>query len=1107
MLRRCLAVFTALALAALLLPFSGGQDAPPDRYAGRVAKASEEWKKTVKRMRLPKGCAVELWAAEPHVANPVAFVFDEKGRCFVAETFRLHAGVTDNRNHMYWLDDDLAARTVADRVAMFRKHHGKKFAQTYEKDEDRVRLVEDVNGDGKADRATVFAGGFKAAADGIGSGVLARHGKVWFTNIPSLWLLQDSNGDGHADIKKALSTGYGVHVAFLGHDLHGLKMGPDGLLYFSVGDRGLHVETAGKTLDVPDTGSVLRCHPDGSGLEIVATGLRNPQELAFDEFGNLFTGDNNADGGDSARWVHLVEGGDSGWRIGYQYLPRLGPWNAEKLWHTAPANTGRYLLPPLAHIGNGPSGLTYHPGVSLLPRKYQRHFFLSDFRGGGGGSGVHAVALKPKGASFEVTTREPFVWSVLATDCDFGPDGGFYISDWVEGWGLPNKGRIWKILDPSRKGDPAVAQVKQLLAEGFAKRGAAELAKLLNHADMRVRQEAQFALADRGDADTLTGVAKTGSGLARLHAIWGLGQLGRKRPDVLRPVRDLAQDRDAEVRAQALKVLGAAHDADAVNVVIAGLKAAEPRVRFFAAQAAGQIGAAQAIPAVARMLRDNADQDAYLRHAGVMALAGISAKHADALKQAAEDASPSVRLAVLLALRRQRSPEVARYLKDADATLVLEAARAIYDVPIPEALPKLAALAAPGALPTLPPSVQAPVLQRALAALNRAGTPESAQELAAFAARAGAPAAAREQALQLLLAWEKPAGRDPVVGLWRPLPPRKGETVARALRPVLGGIMAGPDKVRAAGAKLAARHGIKEVGPVLRDLVLDKARPTALRIEALAALSLLKDARLDEAARTAVKDADARLRHQARRVLLRKAKPDDAVRELTKVLAEGAIAERQGALGLLATLKVPAADALLAAQLDRLLANQTPPELRLDVLEAAQKRGTPALRDKLKRYERALSKSDPLAVYRVAQTGGDAEAGRRLFFEKTEVSCLRCHKINGNGGEVGPDLTGIGKKYQRDYLLESIVEPNRQIAKGYETLVLTLTNGQLKTGVLRSEDAKVVRLMTPEGQSLVVPKAQIDDRQRGPSAMPGDLVQKLSRTELRDLIEFLATLR
>src|SRR5262249_3266669 len=157
------------------------------------------------------------------------------------------------------------------------------------------------------------------------------------------------------------------------------------------------------------------------------------QELAFDKYGNLFTGDNNSDSGDRARWVYLVEGGDSGWRIGYQFIESpvsRGPWNAEKLWHPQWSGQAAYIVPPLANLADGPSGMTYEPGPSRPPARYRDHFFLCDFRGSSSQSGVRSLAVKPKGAAFEVIDEEKFLWGLEATDVDFGPDGGLYVADW-----------------------------------------------------------------------------------------------------------------------------------------------------------------------------------------------------------------------------------------------------------------------------------------------------------------------------------------------------------------------------------------------------------------------------------------------------------------------------------------------------------------------------------------------------------------------------------------------------------------------------------------------------------------------------------------------------
>ena len=212
--------------------------------------------------------------------------------------------------------------------------------------------------------------------------------------------------------------------------MHGLIVGPDGRLYFSIGDRGYNVQTPNGVLKDPASGAVFRCELDGSNLEVIATGLRNPQELAFDNYGNLFTGDNNSDSGDKARWVYIVPGSDSGWRMYYQYLADRGPFNREKIWYPYNKNeSAAYVVPPIDNFADGPSGLTFYPGTGLTDFFTDR-FFLCDFRGNATVSGIRTFRSKQKGAFWEIADSDKTFWNMLITDADFGPDGKLYASDW-----------------------------------------------------------------------------------------------------------------------------------------------------------------------------------------------------------------------------------------------------------------------------------------------------------------------------------------------------------------------------------------------------------------------------------------------------------------------------------------------------------------------------------------------------------------------------------------------------------------------------------------------------------------------------------------------------
>lgn len=1087
-------ILRALSLGLFCFSAGAGELGGPVKNVPRVAEASKEGEEMLRGVKLPQGFKAEVVAAEPNLANVVAFGFDERGSVYVSETFRLHAGVPDIRGLMSWLDEDLASRSPDERLAMMKRHMGDNWVSAAA-NTDRVKLLVDRDGDGKYEASTVFADNFSHALDGLASGVLARKGDVWFANLPNLWFLRDNDGDGKADARRSLHYGFGVRIGFLGHDLHGLTFGPDGRIYFSIGDRGSAVKSAGgATIGDLDAGSVFRCFPDGSGLEVFASGLRNPQELAFDDHGNLFTGDNNSDGGDRARWVYLVEGGDSGWRVGYQHLNEpvsRGPWNAEKLWHPHWEGQAAYLLPPVTNVAAGPSGLAFYPGTGL-PEKYKGHFFLVDFRGQRS-SGIHSFTTKEKGATFELVGQEEFLWDALPTDVDFGPDGGIYFSDWVQGWGMTGKGRLYRVWEEASA--KSAAETKKLMREGMEKRGARELINLLGHPDKRVRQEAQFELADgRGLRAFSEATGKSEPRIKRLHGIWGLWQLGLKGENVEKQLIPLLNDFDAEVRSQAARVAGDLRLQAAYASLGQMLNDAEARPRFFAAMAIGRLGRSDAIPGLLKFAGASMNKEPYLRHAAVMGLLGSN--NAEALIKAISSESAQARMAVLLALRRLERAEIAAFLKDSDPLIVVEAARAINDVPVSGATKELAERAgslAEGAAPEL--------ARRVVNANLRFGTESSAKTLAAMAGNEKLGDAVRVGALEALGNWEHLSGRDAITGLWRPVVGRRDPRHAQeALRPVVAKyLIEGPDQVRAAMARAAGGVGLREAADELAGVVTKKSGNGRLRVEALRALAELDLEQLAAALPAAGKDESEEVRREALRLGSR-VKSSDPTAPLVAALENGSVGEKQAALAALGDLE--AGEKVLGEWLDRVIRGDEPKEIHLDIVQAAAKR--PALKERVDKWAASFPADDLLKDLRVALHGGNAAAGRKVFFERADVYCARCHKVGGEGGEAGPDLSGIGAKQTREYLLESIAHPNKVIAKGFENVMVSMKDGTSVAGIVKSESDAELVMLSPEDGEVKIKKGDISKRAVGGSGMPEGLAQLLGPKDLRDLVEFLA---
>jgi len=1083
-------------------------------YDPEIEPASDQGEKAITAFELDKRYKAELFAAEPMLANPVAFCMDEQGRFYVVESFR-HGNTPETTNS----DDDLASRTVEDRIKMHKEKHGDAWRDFTVRHE-RVRLLEDTDGDHRADRSTVFADGFNNIETGLAAGVLAMRGGVWFTNIPDLWYLKDNDGDGKADQRRSLSTGYGVHVGYRGHDMHGPLLYVDGKIYWTIGDRGFNVPLAdGTRLNNADRGAVIRCNPDGTELEVFHNGLRNPQDLTFDEYGNFFTGDNNSDAGDRARVVHCVEGGDSGWHIGWQYMGeqdyQRGPWNAEKIWHPQFEGQGAWFLPPITWLGNGPSGVTFYPGTGLND-DYRGHMFMCDYRGGPGQCGIYAFRFKTNGATYELDNLHKFMWGVSCSDVGFGYDG-LYILDWAGAWNAANKGRLYRFYDPETVDSEPVISTRDLLRDGMDHRVPAQLASLLAHRDQRVRLAAQLALTrkEASGAKALLGVAlENKNQLARLHAIWGLGILGRKDAAVMKDLLPLLSDADSEVRTQTAKVMGDARYAAAADGLIGLLSDKVARVRMFAGTAIGKLKTPAAIDPLLVVLRENEDKDPYVRHGAVMGLIGCATD--DDLAKRADNPSRSVRMGILLAMRRMGNPSIEVFLGDEDEGIVTEAARAINDVPIADAMPALAGLIdqcidaedADGKSEDNFARTNEPLLRRVLNANYRMGSDNHVRKLVLFAADADNSGTMKREAMYLLRHWQYTGQRDRVVNLQRPALDREVAAVKQQLGEHLTTILTtAPDEIQQDAIRLVRHYGVTGSSDAFVAWVRDTERPTETRIESLKLLADRGDSRVEELVDFALTDEDAKVRVAAGRALAQR-NPERALKLLVPYVFDSkSLIERQQTIATLGEIKSADVDAKFTAWLDRLIAGEFEASLHLDLITAAEKRSSEVVQKKLAEYQATLDPDDPLAAYRVALEGGDGWRGRLIFVGHMKTKCLRCHQVRGTGGSAGPDLTFVGKEKTREYLLESIVDPNAKIARGFETVIIVTDDGRVISGIVQEENDEMIRLREPDGDIVEIPVDEIDERDVGPSGMPGEMGEVLDKFDLRDLVQFLSTLR
>ncbi|CAN5284221.1 c-type cytochrome [soil metagenome] len=1019
------------------------------------------------------GFEVSLWASETFLGDPIALDMDQYGRAWVTVTNRSWSSEIDIRSAPgHWLMETLKLNTVEERRNFLRtdlspeRSDENTWITDYNEDglhdwrdlavkKEEVWRLEDLTGNGRANQGQLFIRDFHDEITDVAGAVAWHDGEVFLGVGPDMWRLSDTNQNGMADAKESISHGYNVRIGYSGHGMSGLNVGPDGRIYWAIGDIGLDVTDGnGKRWHLPDQGAILRSDPDGSNFEVFATGLRNTHDITFDKYGNLIAVDNQGNlEGEFARLLHLVDGSDSGWRIHWQFGKHSDPlnniyhdplnnnynvWRDEAYFKPGFEGQSAHILPPIAPYHSGPAGLAWNPG-SALDENWKDYFFSMSFLGSLTSSAIHAFTLKENGASFELESDQRVLQGILAVGLDFGPDGALYMTDWVEGWQQKDRGRIWKMDVPGRTGSDGRMETKNLLAEEFAGRSADDLAGLLEHKDMRVRQKTQFELANRADRSTfLSVIAGSGHQLARIHGIWGIGQIARAGDlEAAGELLPLLEDPDSEVRAQAFKMLGDVRYEPAADAMMANLRDDHPRVRFFAAEALGRIGYTSAAQPIVDMLEANNDQDLYLRHGGIVALARIG--DADFLAGLDNHPSAAVRIAAVAALKRLGDPAAARFLRDEDEFVVANAARAINDGRfIAEGLPELARL-----LDETPFVYNEPLIRRSVNANLYNGADGDTQRLALFSLREDVPDPLRLEALHTLSAWPEPSLFDRVTGQYRGRVENDGDAARRALESVFHELLAESDsRFRVAVIEAADALNFASAIPALVEL-LTTDTSAEVRIASLGALKSLHYERMHDALAAALNDDEESVRLSALGKISNLDLPEDEVLDLllASLQDDASAAQRQIAFKQLGVIQSEAAYAILNDQFDLLLAGEHMPEVHLDLMLAAEQSGDAGLGDRLEQYRRGKP-DDSVAVYRESLKGGDANRGRELFQNHPVATCTRCHAVGGQGGVAGPDLTEIGSHLTREQLLQSLVDP--QAGSGMPAMGNLLTRHQLR---------------------------------------------------------------
>ncbi len=1009
-----------------------------------AARAQVPPEKALATFTVADGLELSLWAAEPLFVNPTCIDVDHRGRVWVCES-------VNYRNKLH-------------RKPRLNRPEG-----------DRIVILEDTRGTGRADKATTFYQspellaplGIAVAKNPVGPGY-----KVFVCQSPDILVFEDKDGDGKADgPPKKLLSGFGGYDH--DHGVHGILIGPDLKLYFSVGDQGVHglqsADGKGRKWTSNNTdcraGTIWRCDLDGKNLELIAHNFRNEYEPCVDSFGTVFVSDNDDDGNQQTRICYVMPGGD------YGYHPR-GP--GESHWHEEKPGVVPKIL--RTYFGS-PTGMCVYEGT-LLPKKYQGQLLHTD----AGPRHVRCYHLKPDGAGYAVE-REDIVTSTdnwfRPSDVCVAPDGSVMVADWYDpgvgghGMGDTTRGRIYRLAPKGSKYTVPKVDLKTkegvLAALGSPNRAVRYMAMAQLHG-MR-REEAMTVLAH--GLQTVAHPPTVARIFQHLYRIASPIPPEKRPPEVNVLMLDFLtgqkKEKHAEFDALIVRTLKAVHGEylPGTSAAAAAWEKSPPsivlaRETLLTLRNEGPEKVKTFIFPLAK-LYDGKDRF-YLE------AIGIAVGHHD-----------KARRDIILADFEKHFPE----WNDKVADLV-------WELRPPSMLPKLEKLLADTKLP-------AKQRARVIDILAASDDPAACKSLLKVL-QADVPAEVRDKVLDNLKRF--------LPGKWRDLrnSPELGGTIqgllAKADTRAPGLSLIGAAERTADVPRVAElARDAKEGEPVRKAAVATLGQlPRAAAVNALA--GLLEDRAVgDEAAtslgRLAQRRGDRALAAQALKALqdavTAKGPPGPARRAALSALA----GTRPGSQWLLEQHARKALSADLVADAGRLLRNSPYVDLRNKAMIAFPPPG--------RLDPRKLPSPAALALRK-----GDAARGKQLLAASVnnDMQCLKCHTIRGTGGAVGPDLSVIGKKASKENLFESILFPSKAIADQYLTWQVETTKGLSLSGLIVEETPTSITLRDGNGKDTKIDKKEIESRTKGPkSLMPDDLVKAMTEDDLADVVEYLFSLK